>query len=97
MSGANPAPVAAAERTIMFTDLVGFTEYTALHGDEVALELLAVQERLVNEALPNGARVVKDLGDGLMLSFDDPCDAVSTGLALQQRFDEEATNSDLPL
>jgi len=91
------APPAAAECTIMFTDLVGFTEFTALRGDTIALDLLAIQERLVRESLPAGARIVKDLGDGLMLSFDDACVAVETGLALQERFEEEAARSDFPL
>ena len=30
---------------IVFTDIVGFTEFTALEGDEQALELLHTQER----------------------------------------------------
>jgi adenylate cyclase len=91
------ATVAAAECTIMFTDLVGFTEYTALHGDAVALELLATQERIVREALPPGARIVKELGDGLMLRFEDPSEAIETGLALQDRFEEEAASAEFPL
>jgi class 3 adenylate cyclase len=89
--------IAAAECTIMFTDLVGFTEYTALHGDEVALDLLSAQERIVRETLPEGSRIIKELGDGLMLVFDDPCDAVETGLALQLRFEDEAASADFPL
>lgn len=97
MSSGRPAPIAVAERTIMFTDLVGFTEFNALHGDAVALELLATQERLVREALPERSRIVKELGDGLMLAFDDPRDAVATGLALQERFEAEASVSDFPL
>ncbi len=31
------------EGTVVFTDIVGFTEYTALRGDEEALALLAAQ------------------------------------------------------
>jgi class 3 adenylate cyclase len=81
----------------MFTDLVGFTEFISDHGDAVVLDLLAVQEQLVRQSLPPRARLVKELGDGLMLSFDDPCDAVATGLALQERFESEAANSDFPL
>ena len=97
MSGGRTAPITVAERTIMFTDLVGFTEFNALRGDAIALELLAMQERLVRDSLPPGARVVKELGDGLMLSFDDPCEAVATGLTLQERFESEAAASDFPL
>jgi class 3 adenylate cyclase len=91
------APAAALEGTVVFTDLVGFTEYTALRGDEEALALLSVQERLVREALPQNARVVKELGDGLLLWFPDACEAIKTALKLQQRFEEESEASELPL
>lgn len=56
-----------APGTLVFTDIVGFTEYTALRGDEGALALLSLQDRLVQDALPPNARVVKELGDGLLL------------------------------
>ena len=55
-------PVERCEGTVVFTDIVGFTEYTALRGDDEALALLALQERLVREALPPRARIVKELG-----------------------------------
>jgi adenylate cyclase len=97
MTAARPASVTAAERTIMFTDLVGFTEFIANQGDAVVLDLLAFQERLVRDCLPPQARVVKELGDGLMISFDDPCDAVATGLTLQERFEAEAETANFPL
>ena len=71
----------------MFTDLVGFTEFTALRGDDAALALLAVQDRLVTAALPGGARIVKELGDGLLLYFPDPASALRTGLTLQEAFE----------
>ena len=82
---------------VVFTDIVGFTEYTALRGDADALALLAVQERIVEEALSPGARVVKELGDGLLLWFPDACDAIRTCLDLQARFEYESMESMLPL
>jgi adenylate cyclase len=82
---------------VVFTDIVGFTEYTALRGDDEALALLSSQERLVEEALPPGARVVKELGDGLLLWFPDALQALDTSLRLQQRFAEESTKSTAPL
>jgi adenylate cyclase len=85
------------EGVVMFTDIVGFTEYTAVEGDQKALELLTLQERIVSEALPPGARVVKELGDGLLLWFPDPCAAVLCALALQTRFDAQWTDRMLPL
>jgi adenylate cyclase len=83
--------------TVVFTDLVGFTEYNALRGDEEALALLAKQEQLVREALPEDARIVKELGDGLLIWFQDACDALRTALTLQQRFEAESNGDGLPL
>lgn len=83
--------------TVVFTDIVGFTEYTALRGDEEAVKLLATQDRIVREALPPDARIVKELGDGLLLWFEDACAAIETSLALQERFEQESNESDLHL
>ena len=94
---AAPAAANVLEGTVVFTDIVGFTQYTALRGDEEALALLSKQERLVREALPPGARVVKELGDGLLLWFPDACDALKTTLHLQERFEQESAESELPL
>jgi adenylate cyclase len=85
------------EGTVVFTDIVGFTEFTALRGDDEALDLLAAQERIVREALPQGARIVKELGDGLLLWFGDACDALQTVLRLQQLFDQQSSELTMPL
>ena len=90
-------PPGVLQGTVGFTDIVGFTEYTALRGDEEAVKLLSIQERLVREALPPDARIVKELGDGLLLWFADACAALETSLALQERFEETSNESDLPL
>jgi class 3 adenylate cyclase len=59
--------------TVVFTDLEGFTSFTATHGDEAAIALLADHHR---EAGPlvrrNGGRIVKHIGDGLLCTFHDP-------------------------
>jgi adenylate cyclase len=97
MSAATAQEAPTVRGTIMFTDIVGFTEFNAIRGDAEAVELLALQERIVREELPQDARIVKELGDGLMLWFSDACDAIKTGLRLQDRFEEEAWSSDTPL
>ncbi len=52
---------------VVFTDIVDFTRYNAEWGDDAALALLDHQSSVVHALLPAGARVVKELGDGLML------------------------------
>ena len=89
--------VSTVQGAIVFTDLAGFTEFTAIRGDEAALELLGVQERIVDDLIQGRGRVVKELGDGLMLWFDDPCQAVDAALALQERFDDQSAKDNLPL
>lgn len=82
---------------VMFTDLVGFTEFTAVRGDLEAAELLARQEQLVVNALPAGGRLVKELGDGLLLWFPDATSALRTALDLLPSFDARSEASSLPL
>jgi|SoiMethySBSTD1v2_1073268.scaffolds.fasta_scaffold136523_4 adenylate cyclase len=97
---ATPAPRPEAdevEGTIVFTDLVGFTEFTATRGDAEALQLLAAQDRLVRAELPDAARVVKELGDGLFLWFPHPAAALRCWFTLHRRFDEESSATGLPL
>jgi len=61
---------AATPATIVFTDLEGFTRFTARAGDDAALALLGEHHRVIGPIVRSrGGRVVKRLGDGLMLSF----------------------------
>jgi adenylate cyclase len=80
---------------IVFTDIVGFTQLTDEHGDDLALSLLERQEKMVRDALPECSRVVKELGDGLLLWFDDARAAIDTCIRLQQLF--ELDDADVPL
>ena len=86
----------AEHGAIVFTDIVGFTMLTDKGGDDVAVGLLERQEKIVRGALPRCSRVVKELGDGLLLWFDDPCEAIVTCVRLQHEF-EAADDLDVPL
>jgi adenylate cyclase len=97
MAGPPPTPARAIEGTIVFTDIVGFTEFTATRGDEEALALLAAQDRVVQKVLPEGARVVKELGDGLLMWFPDPLAALQGAFAIDRGFEAESAASGLPL
>jgi adenylate cyclase len=79
------APVSGA---IVFTDIVGFTELTEEHGDDVALALIERQERIVRAALPPRSRVVKELGDGMLLWFECADEAITVSVELQASFDQ---------
>ncbi len=85
------------EGAIAFTDLVGFTEYTATQGDREALAVLGAQERIVRDALPASARVVKELGDGLLIFFTDATTAIPGCLAILDGFDRAADADEMPL
>lgn len=55
----------------LFTDLVGFTAYTDAVGDTAAVGLLDRQAEIVDRVLrATDGRLVKELGDGLMIWFD---------------------------
>lgn len=70
--------------TILFTDLVGFTEFTDIAGDAAALEVLDQQTEMMTTALQgrHHARIIKELGDGLMVWFDTPSDGVETAITI---------------
>ena len=72
-----------ARVAVMFTDLEGFTRFTARQGDEAAGELLSIHHRAVVPVIRRrGGRIVKRLGDGLLLTFPEPEAAVLGGLEL---------------
>jgi class 3 adenylate cyclase len=60
-----------AMRSIMFTDLVGYTAMTNRLGDDRAVKVLRDHNTVVRDALAKyGGREVKHTGDGVMASFD---------------------------
>jgi adenylate cyclase len=65
------------EVAILFTDLVGFSDWTLEAGDTLALELLRrVGVATETPVKQHGGTIVKRLGDGLMAVFDEPSQAV---------------------
>ena len=63
-----PVPV-----TVVFTDLEGFTRFNSEHGDEAAVALLTEHQRAAGPVIRSrGGRIVKRLGDGLMIAFPEP-------------------------
>ncbi len=57
-------------RTVLFTDIVGSTELTQRLGDEAAMGVIQLHDRIVRDALRELAgREIKHTGDGIMASF----------------------------
>ncbi len=78
-----PGEGARAPLTVVFSDLEGFTGFTARRGDTEAGALLADHYEAVDSIVRSrGGRVVKTIGDGHMLSFAEPAAAVMTSLEL---------------
>lgn len=68
---------APVELAIAFTDLVDFTTYTETEGDGAASRLLISHHRQASAIVRSrGGRVIKRLGDGLLLAFSAPEAAV---------------------
>lgn len=68
---------------IGFLDLSGFTRLTGAQGDEEAARLAVRLSDLVQESTASRrGRAVKSLGDGVMLHFHEPGEAVSAALDL---------------
>jgi class 3 adenylate cyclase len=68
-----------------FLDLSSYTRLTEERGDEAAAAIAATLGRLVQRsAADHGGRPVKWLGDGVMLHFTDPDEAVLSALELAE-------------
>jgi adenylate cyclase len=94
---ATPTAVRTAPGAIAFTDLTGFSEFTAIQGDEAALRLIETHERMIRQTVGRRGRIVKNLGDGFLLWFRDACDAVEAGLRLLEAVEEQSMDLDLPM
>lgn len=77
-----------AEVTIVFTDLVGFSEWSLQTGDEATLRLLRrVAQVAEPPMLDSGGHIVKRMGDGMMATFGEPATAVRATLAAMEAVD----------
>jgi len=97
MTGVTTATVDVG--AILFTDLVGFTSYNGVAGDRSALEVLDSQTALVEAALVGcqDARIVKELGDGLMVWFGSAADALRCATELLAAVHAARARGEFPL
>jgi len=71
---------------VMFTDIIGSTQFTQTHGDAKHYEMVQAHDRIVRAALQEfSGREIKHTGDGIMAAFDD----ASLGVRAAQRVQRE--------
>jgi len=78
---------------IIFTDAVDSTARTASDEDYSLRILLADLDYMRNEAAVRGGTVLKNTGDGLLISFKSAVDAVECALSIQRGFADRAENA----
>ena len=72
-------------RTVLFTDIVGSTNMTQRLGDEIALAMLQVHDRIVRTSLgATSGREIKHTGDGIMAVFVSAAAAIRCGINVHQ-------------
>jgi adenylate cyclase len=80
-----PGGPGSVDATIAFVDVESFTQLAEAQGDEAALETMTrVDSAVRGVALQHGGKVVKQIGDALMLAFRDSADAVRFAAELEQ-------------
>src|SRR6185437_11381825 len=86
-------------RSVLFTDIVGSTNMTQRLGDEIALAMLKVHDRIVRAALgQTSGREVKHTGDGIMAVFVSAAAAVRCAINVHQSLAQHrSAHPDQPL
>ncbi len=80
-----------AGAAVIFTDIVGSTELIAEFGEDGAHRRRQRHFALLHGAVASrGGRVVKNLGDGLMIVFADPVAALDCAVAMQHEVAADA-------
>jgi adenylate cyclase len=88
------AALGSVETTIAFVDIASFTALAEASGDDTAIQVLDRIDAVVRPLLvEHDGKVVKQVGDGFMLAFRDPANAVRFAVATQA---ELAQDPELP-
>jgi len=72
---------------VLFTDIVGSTEYFKTHGDKLGREMLRSHHNIASSIVSAyGGKVIKLIGDSIMASFAVPAEAFKAAIKMQQKF-----------
>jgi adenylate cyclase len=73
---------------IAFADLAGYTRMTEEQGDEEAVEAVERFVEAVENTLPDNARIIKTIGDEVMVVGSDPAELTDWAVGFQQLYDQ---------
>ena len=75
---------------IMFTDIVGYTKLMG-ENEDVALALLRKNREIHKRTIPEyHGQFLKEMGDGMLASFENSSDAVTCAAAIKKAANEKA-------
>ncbi len=72
----------STERTFVFADLAGYTALTEAHGDDDAAHAAIRFHELARACLPAGTRIVKTIGDAVMVVAPTVADGINVAIAI---------------
>ncbi|MCK4246854.1 adenylate/guanylate cyclase domain-containing protein, partial [Candidatus Bipolaricaulota bacterium] len=80
---------AGQEIAVMFSDIRGFTSYTARRGDHAAYQLSQLHTALLKERIEEqDGFIVKTLGDGIMAAYPSATKSIQAAVNIQQEIRE---------
>lgn len=90
----SPAESVDSELTVLFVDLVRFTSLTDVHGDIAGADAADALESVVRSRLVDGSRLVKTLGDGVLVTTQRPTAALELAAGIVQGLHDLAMGFD---
>jgi len=72
---------------LAFADLVGYVRFTEEAGEQEAVDLVETFVDSIEDSLPGSARVVKNIGDGVMIVGNDPVALTDWAIGFQDGFE----------
>jgi adenylate cyclase len=72
----------SADLTFVFADLAGYTALTEAHGDDDAAHVATRFHELAKSCLPAGTRLVKTIGDAVMLVAETEAQGIEAATAI---------------
>jgi class 3 adenylate cyclase len=77
------------EKTVMFTDIVGFSTSASQKMLLDTMTLLAVHDKLLMPVVEqHNGKLIKKIGDALMVRFDEPIEACNSAIEMQNQLYE---------